>query len=266
MTINARSFPVWAQRIIAIVSFVGIATCLLVSGLTVCAIPDTPTKALSSAFNLYETSPFNTDELVEMALATKDYTVENHDYTELMETQIRINTQLQNRSEIHTPHMPYVNESSYDDIFKYAHEKYALDSDAISHLDDVYNVIHNVSTLVVIVVICTIISVFIYARIDKKGLGRTLMRSTYAVSGFFALLAIWAIIDFDGMFEVFHSLFFAQGTWSFSWDSLLISMYPPNFWMGMGVIWLIVTLICCGICLIIGKLLNKLPMRHTDAY
>ena len=78
-----------------------------------------------------------------------------------------------------------------------------------------------------------------------------------SVLAVFALLAAWVAIDFDGFFAQFHSLFFAAGTWTFSWDSLLICMYPPEFWVGMGVIWLVVTVACCVVCITIGRLLRK---------
>ena len=45
------------------------------------------------------------------------------------------------------------------------------------------------------------------------------------------------VIDFNGLFAAFHSLFFVDGTWTFNYDSLLISMYPIDFWMGMGAVW-----------------------------
>ena len=51
------------------------------------------------------------------------------------------------------------------------------------------------------------------------------------------VLGLWGVIDFNGLFAAFHSLFFVDGTWTFNYDSLLISMYPIDFWMGMGAVW-----------------------------
>ena len=42
-----------------------------------------------------------------------------------------------------------------------------------------------------------------------------------------------------------------------SWDSLLICMYPPEFWLGMGAVWLAVTVAACAVCFIMGKLMRK---------
>ena len=86
----------------------------------------------------------------------------------------------------------------------------------------------------------------------RKSLGGVLMASGAAVIAVFALLALWVTIDFNGFFAAFHSLFFSAGTWTFSYDSLLICMYPPDFWISMGAVWLVTTLAGCLICLIIG--------------
>ena len=94
-------------------------------------------------------------------------------------------------------------------------------------------------------------------RGGKRLLGRVLTGAGVSVLAVFALLAAWVAIDFDGFFAQFHSLFFAAGTWTFSWDSLLICMYPPEFWVGMGTIWLVVTVACCVVCITIGRLLRK---------
>ncbi len=56
-----------------------------------------------------------------------------------------------------------------------------------------------------------------------------------------AALALWAAVDFMGFFGAFHGLFFPQGNWTFPVDSLLITMYPTHFWMGMGAVWAAVT-------------------------
>ena len=262
----------WHTCVLRICTAISIALCLLGVGLMVCAVPDTPTKALTQQFNLEDSSPFTREELTYIALVTKDYTVGSHDYDELMEAQVAINTTLQERSSIITSGMPHLDAGEgtsaapdYDAMFHLTHERYALDAEAISHLDDVYAVIHVVKMLYVLVIAAAFACCFMSYKRDKAGLAMALKYAAISVMAFFGVMGVWACIDFNGMFNVFHSLFFTQGTWTFSWQSLLISMYPPAFWMGMGVIWFITTLTCCTLCLIIGKLLKKHSMRHTDA-
>ena len=57
-------------------------------------------------------------------------------------------------------------------------------------------------------------------------------------------MGLWATLDWNGFFTAFHSVFFPQGNWMFSSSSLLITMYPEGFWVGMGVIWFISSLVC----------------------
>ena len=72
-------------------------------------------------------------------------------------------------------------------------------------------------------------------------------------------LVVWAIVDFYTMFNMLHSLFFSSGSWLFPYDSLLICALPEQFWMAMGVIWLVITVFLSIIFIIIGAKLRK---RH----
>jgi len=49
--------------------------------------------------------------------------------------------------------------------------------------------------------------------------------------------AIAAVSDFDSFFTAFHGLFFASGTWTFAYDSLLIQTFPEPFWATSGAAW-----------------------------
>lgn len=88
-------------------------------------------------------------------------------------------------------------------------------------------------------------------------------RDGFALRGFgndcdFRHLGNRVAIDFEGLFAVFHSLFFAQGSWVFSADSLLITMYPEPFWIGMGAIWLATTIAVSAVSAIAG-----FALRHA---
>ena len=61
-------------------------------------------------------------------------------------------------------------------------------------------------------------------RIGRRALGRTLIAGGGLVLAAFCALGAWAAIDFDGLFAAFHSLFFQAGTWTFPYDSLLITL------------------------------------------
>lgn len=58
-----------------------------------------------------------------------------------------------------------------------------------------------------------------------------------------AVLGIAGAVDFDAFFSAFHGVFFAPGTWTFPWDSLLIQLFPERFWLVAALSWALCTLV-----------------------
>jgi integral membrane protein (TIGR01906 family) len=59
------------------------------------------------------------------------------------------------------------------------------------------------------------------------------------------ILLIFAILDFDALFTVFHQIFFSGDSWLFSQDSALIRMFPLDFFIAITQnIFLFIILIC----------------------
>ncbi len=81
----------------------------------------------------------------------------------------------------------------------------------------------------------------------------------------FAALGAWAALDFNGLFSAFHAVLFPQGNWTFSYDSLLISMYPLDFWMGMAGISFSTTLALSILAIVVGVLLRR-PGRNARGH
>ena len=139
-----------------------------------------------------------------------------------------------------------------------APEQYTLTSDALSHLDDVYRVVVAARiALAVIALLAVAACAHMAIRVGRRALGGVLLAASIVVVAAFALLAAWVVVDFNGFFAAFHSLFFASGTWTFSYDSLLITMYPPEFWMGMGAVWLAATGLLSILAIVVGALLRR---------
>lgn len=277
--LQAQRSPI--DALIAIVAGVALAITLVAAGFVACAAFDTPTRMLSQAFSNDADSPYTKEELVVAAVAAKQYTIDDNDRYALYTAMDAIaqSAQADGRDipEGLNLYDVYIGASgdsqaagsAEEDLImaqyelSYADEEpYALTPDAISHLDDVYNVIQQVRPwLCAAAVIAYIGCIAVAFRGGRRSLGRVLTGAGAGVFAVFALLAAWVAIDFNGFFAAFHSLFFAAGTWTFSWDSLLICMYPPEFWVGMGAIWLAVTVAGCVVCLIIGKLLKNRAAR-----
>lgn len=249
------------------ISILSVAVTLVSAGLLACAGPKATTAMLSNAFSTEEISPFTQDELVEAAVATRTYTVGDNDRDELFQVLGTINREaaLDGRAGHGAPQLenvPYADGTfdgpALENALSHAGEEYTLPADALSHLDDVHEVIGNVKiNLIATAVLAGVCVLLVALKLNRKILANILQASAILVIAAFAALALWVAIDFNGFFAAFHSLFFAAGTWTFDYDSLLITMYPTEFWIGMGAIWLAVTVAGCLICLIIGHLLRK---------
>ena len=233
----------------AIAAAVSLAITLVAAGFAVCAAFPQTTGTLAGAFssNGNPDTPFSHDELVQAAVATRDYTVGSNDRDKLFSTLHAINR---------SAGTPYA-EASPDELAA-APEEYTLPADALSHLDDVYRVVVDARiALVIIALLAVAASAHVAYRRGRRALGGILLAAGIAVVAAFALLAAWVVTDFNGFFAAFHSLFFADGTWTFSYDSLLITMYPPEFWMGMGAVWLAITSAFSLTAIVAGILLRR---------
>ena len=254
-----------ANALATLVATACLAITCVAAGFAACALPDTACEMLGGAFANETDSPFTRDELVTCGVVTKQYTFNTHDERALLDAVYLINRSAASdgRAEAGAPDLsawaegtPSLEEARA--ALEAADESYVLTPDAISHLDDVYYV---VSVAYPLLAACAVIAVcgivFLGARCGRRRVGGALAVSGGAVLALFAALAVWVAVDFNGFFAAFHSLFFAEGTWTFSWDSLLICMYPPEFWIGMGAVWLGVTAACCMLCIIVGALLLR---------
>ena len=252
--------------------FQGAATvCLAITlaaiGLFACAVPSLTTEALSRACSDESNSPFTEDELVAAAVAARNYTVADNDPEALFTVLGTINLQCieDGRSGQGAPDLssvPYADGrfdmQALQSALSKASDRYTLDDEAISHLDDVYHVVKAAEAILIAVAVSAAVLVAaIGVKLGRASVARVLRGAAWTVLAAFIALAAWVAVDFNGFFTFFHSLFFAEGTWLFSYDSLLITMYPPEFWIGMGVVWLTSTVAGCIICLIIGQLLKN---------
>lgn len=237
------------NKLAAVTAAAALAVTFVAAGFAACAEAPQTTEALAGAFSGTDnpSTPFSHDELVRAAVAARDYTVAFNDRDALFATLRSINESANTRY------------AGADDAqLAAAPDAYTLDADALSHLDDVFCVVSVARVaLAAVAVLAVAAAAHVGVRSGRRALGSVLAASGAAVLVAFALLAAWVLVDFNGFFAAFHSLFFADGTWTFSYESLLITMYPPAFWMGMGAVWLAVTAALSAAALICGTRLRK---------
>ncbi len=250
-----------AGRIAAVVGTVLLAVCLVGGGYAVVAMTDGPTVLLSTAFSGNDNphTPFSKDELVSMAVAGKRYSFDDNDRAALDAVQRSINeaAAADGRAGEGAPDFAE-GSGSADAALASADEVYVLTPDALSHLDDCYAVASTARTVLLACLIGAVVCLALAgATGGRRRVGAMAVAAGSAVLAIFLALGLWAALDFDGMFAAFHGLFFTAGTWTFSWESLLITMYPIAFWMGMGAIWVGVTALLSALAIACGALLRR---------
>ena len=129
----------------------------------------------------------------------------------------------------------------HDDLTFGAHEddEQPLMSEAeILHMEDV----RDVYTLLRIVagtsfVILSITSIFLYKK-DRRMFYEAYRDVFYLPLFFGAFVGGWFLIDFNRAFDVFHRIFFEEGTWRFGGEGedTLITLVPETFWLVSGLL------------------------------
>lgn len=233
------------RKIISILAGICLSVSFLAAGLDVCAGVPQISKMLAEANSDYRVSPYPQDTLVRLACETRDFTV--LDYGRSAEGDEAATS------------------AFYENISQIAGEPYNaldskrfLDENAISHLNDVNSVIAAVFWPLAAIAVAAIAALaYVIFRYGKRAGGNVLLASGTAMLVIMAAIALWAALGFDAFFAAFHSLFFAEGTWTFPYDSLLICMYPIGFWIGMAAIWAATTAVLSIAAVIIGFILRR---------
>ena len=261
-----------------------LAVTLFAAGFGACCLPLT-TRLLSQATSDTEHAPYTPEQLTTLAVATRDFTVDDYGRSTYGNTGAETtlaNAILQAAQSASAEDSPVADKWSTParaavesasgsatpgavfGTLAAVSDNYALDADAVSHLQDC-NVL--IRTAAPWLWACAGVSFLVLAALHLANrrnprCAHTAARiCTIAPCVLLVLLAAagaWAIADFGGFFSAFHGVFFPQGNWTFSYDSLLICMYPIRFWMGMGVVWAATTILCCIASLALGKKLRKL--------
>lgn len=192
-------------------------------------------------------SPFNKAQLVDVALATREYSFGNHDLDGYLSAIVEMN------NEADTPYAG----KSVDEIVS-APIQYSVNGEQIDHLDDVFDVSYRMFYPIIGVTVLAVFLLMVGLRyFGVKAPARMLFWSGLLTLAVSCVLVFWAASGFEGFFTMFHSAFFDSGTWTFPADSLLITMLPQGFWMAIASVWMIIS-VCLGcISLILGIILRR---------
>ena len=228
--------------IVCFIATVTLSVTLIAAGFfTVSSFPKM-TGAVSYVTCNAADSPFSRAQLSAAAAETHDYAFGLHSKNNMYDALAQIN------DEANTPYAKTTRTR-----LAAAPEAYVLDSRAFSHLDDCYKVATVAREVLAIVACVALVFLLLTGLVAKqRNLGRVLIVSGCIVIVGLVALVVFAFVDFDRLFSLFHSFFFNDGTWTFSSDSLLICMLPETFWIAIAGIWALVSVLASIICILIG--------------
>lgn len=267
------------ERLLLVIASVALALTYIAIGFALCAGFPLATSLSSMNQSAFEASPYTHDDLVELAVETRDYTVENarrsDDGTEgaqeafaneVLQAAQSSSTDPSKKAEWseeakgvlgswqdgHTDAL-----STMEALYE-MNPSYALNADALSHLDDVNDVI---SRFRMPLFGCALIAAFSLMSLvmlsNARAAGRALLVGGCIAVGIFCLIGIWGVIGFNSLFTWIHGLFFVDGTWTFPAQSLLIQMYPEGFWISMGLWWLVSSCVVAAASIVIGLVITR---------
>ncbi len=105
----------------------------------------------------------------------------------------------------------------------------------ISHLQDVAQVMQKVN--LALYVLSIMLAGLLASSWKKKALMQKMLYSGGIITvAFLVILLLAMVISFNGLFTLFHQLFFPQGNWQFAADSFLIHAFPIPFFMNISLI------------------------------
>lgn len=281
-----------SDSILAGIGATVLAVTLLVCGFAACCLPVT-TASLAGAVSTGADSPYTHEQLVSLAQETRAFTVDAHSSMEEARESLAADVVAAAR-EASAEGAPKYSQWTQQakqvlgdaegeggamaadggaaagadgtaletmDALAKVSDRYALDADAVSHLEDCNGLITGLSSyLGMIGVAALIIALVLGFRKQFAALAFMLRMGPALLLAVLVVLGLWGVIDFNGLFAAFHAVLFPQGNWTFSYDSLLIGMYPLDFWMGMAGIWFATTLVLSILAIVVGATLRRRPV------
>ena len=105
----------------------------------------------------------------------------------------------------------------------------------LKHMEDVKAVTNFLFALTFVIAISLGVAAYLLIKSNQQ----QLVRSSLICGAIFTIVliitvALVVVFAWDTFFATFHSLFFAEGTWTFYYSDTLIRLYPEQFWIDMS--------------------------------
>ena len=211
------------------VSRLSLACTLIMSGLMVCIFVPQTTEVLSRLTSVGSTFGASADTMAKASLTTRDYAFGL-----------------------------IGSEGLKNSLEMLGLPANGLDTSMLTHLQACTPIFESAGQLFLLMAVISCVMTGFTAFVGgKNAVSRLLFHSSILAIAVIVAFGAWVFFSFDSFFTWMHSLFFPSGSWIFSADSLLICMYPENFWIGMGVVWGMTTLIASLALIVVSRLMAK---------
>jgi integral membrane protein (TIGR01906 family) len=141
-------------------------------------------------------------------------------------------------------------------------ERLAFTPAVMAHLDDVRTVFVACQWAAALLTLALAGYLLAIRRRALSPAGKKLLSQVLALGALIplvlvALLAVIGFLSFDLLFSSLHRVLFAEGSWLFASDSLLIRALPEPFWLGCAIVWALSLLLLGAITLLLALRLRR---------
>ena len=93
---------------------------------------------------------------------------------------------------------------------------------------------------------------------EWKVFGLALTWGAWLTIGLLVSVLVFVAISFNQLFERFHQLFFADGSWVFYQSDTLIRLFPLEFWRDAFILVCVISLLVAGLILLIKWIVRRI--------
>ena len=238
---SGRYRPSFKSILLGIIFSLTLAISLFAAGFAVDTLPGT-TATLSRLFSNFNLSVYLPEDTTELAIATRDYTVESYSSGEAAATEVLAHKVMDAAARSsakdsmkatlwRTITLPTTGTAT-EQMLKLAEQStaYALGPDELSHLQDCNRIIRIAApVLIVIAALALIFGIVLGVSCGRRALGHALVAAPFVLLLAMIGLAVWAAMDFKAFFSTFHHIFFPRATGPSLWIACSSVCFLPRF-------------------------------------
>ena len=120
----------------------------------------------------------------------------------------------------------------------------------VSHMADVKTVLTVAFVTALAMAVLSVLACIYLAKRSPGGIRRALFSGSVVTLVLVGALIVTAVLGWESFFTQVHTIFFANGNWTFRMDDTLIRLFPAQFWMDAGIAIAGLVLLTCIVVLI----------------